>query len=404
MLEYHDSKLGRFVFLDNAIAMGNIAINSRISTDDLKYLMADLQIEHGWSDEELNERVAAIRKYSLAYRREKSQQSSIDKWKEALASDEAVIRSLVAINKQFPEITSKDKDSTVRLLTLQSIMNDSEELDLREHDWIHELVDDESESVRVLIANLGIDEHLDTLIHDNSERVRERIALNGFSERIATLITDPSAKVRRAIAYSMPKSMYHRLINDKDSVVRYLVARHGTDEDRDALMDDDIVIKAAIVCSGDDEQRKQLYATIPSLAADEQMLLKEAFAKANYNVAELACDKDPIVRLAVAKYSSPSSIEKTSLAYSENVMIRRILAERGVCLDILAHDPNVVIRCKVAEVGSVKHLELLLQDPMAAVRLEVIKREYKLLTFLEDSDITVKLAGIERISAIGTGC
>ena len=120
---------------------------------------------------------------------------------ESMAEDETwQIRSLVALNGKYPKKFATDDFLSVRLATLQSLINDRSRGVLREDDsWVELLVEDPSARVRALVAEVGLEQHLDLLVSDKSATVRARVASFGSDKHRLLLASDKNSKVRLSV-------------------------------------------------------------------------------------------------------------------------------------------------------------------------------------------------------------
>lgn len=125
-----------------------------------------------------------------------------------LAGDKRV-RIALAKNGYFLNELSRDKDFSVRMEVLK-----------KGFDSLC-FLDDESEEVRALLADMGV--CLDILYKDQSPLVREHCARNGA--HLKELSMDKHPNVRAAVASkSKDKRLLKRLVGDEDRWVGYIAS------------------------------------------------------------------------------------------------------------------------------------------------------------------------------------
>lgn len=113
------------------------------------------------------------------------------------------LRALVALNGKHPEKTSKDPVVAVRVCTVQSLLNDrTRNADRSDVDWLDAMIDDESWSVREMVALYGKREHLDTLVNDKNGCVRMAVGTHGIKEHLDILANDENPNVRQIVRQS----------------------------------------------------------------------------------------------------------------------------------------------------------------------------------------------------------
>lgn len=351
------NKKPEFVILGYAVCINQVFIDLR--DDDCFKSLKDIA---GWGKRDVN--FAKISINSALEENINSWGKSEQDYDKVLASDEWKLHAMLAINGKYPEITSKNKDSTVRCMTVEQLIKDNGDEKVRDEQWLDAMVNDEDSEVRALVAQYGKPEHLDVLVNDRFDDVRWVVAQRGLNRHLDTLVNDTSERVRRVVATLGTEEHRNALLNDNSNYVRYIVAVQGTDEQRDKL----------------------------SVNANE--LVKRGFAVANYHVAELACDESYIVRLGVAQHSSRDLVKTTDLVFDKNFAVRFALAERGLFLDHLAKDSDARIRREVVKHGG-DVLFSMADDSSAEVRAAVASQGCSLEKLAHDRSSMVRQAALD---------
>ena len=228
---------------------------------------------------------------------------------------DVIIRAAVALNGKYAEKLSNDEQYLVRLNTILSLSNDKSRGVKRDDSFIHYMIKDPIVVVRVALASYGNEEQLNELIKDDYLAVRLAVAKHNHSHHLASLIDDESCSVRQWIAANGTIAQAQKLASDSSVYVRKVVASRSAELDP---------------------------ATLGALATDSVNDIRQA-------VAEFA----------------PTDIA-SQLVTDTDMMVRVLLARRGIALETLKSDESANVRSEVAKAGYA--LDELAQDASAEVR------------------------------------
>lgn len=91
---------------------------------------------------------------------------------------------------------------------------------------------------RMLVAELGVDQHRNGLVHDVDWGVRRVLAQFGTKEHKDILVHDKDSDVRMVVAKYGDDEHRDILVNDESADVRVVVAQYGNDEHKKLLVND----------------------------------------------------------------------------------------------------------------------------------------------------------------------
>ena len=132
--------------------------------------------------------------------------------------------------------------------------NDSEQMMAAWYMDVEDLskyLDHYNTSVRTIIANRGLDKHLDVLVKDKNSYVRAAVAERGRDKDLDILVHDDDWLVRKAVAKHGRDKDLDILVKDKHENVRITVARQGRSQDLDILVKDECcLVRVAVAEKG----------------------------------------------------------------------------------------------------------------------------------------------------------
>lgn len=106
-------------------------------------------------------------------------------------------------------------------------------------------------SVRTIIANRGLDKHLDVLVKDKNSYVRAAVAERGRDKDLDILIKDLNDIVLLTVIEQCRPQDLDVFVHSSNPYIRMKVAQQGRDKDLDILVNDDnYVVRAAVAAQG----------------------------------------------------------------------------------------------------------------------------------------------------------
>jgi len=293
--------------------------------------------------------------------------------------------------------------------------NDSEQMMAAWYMDVEDLskyLDHHNISVRTIIANRGLDKHLDVLAKDKNSYVRAAVAERGRDKDLDILINDPHVKVvLTVIEQCRPQDLdvfvhssnpYIRmkvaqqgrykdldiLVKDKNNDVREIVAEIGRPQDLDILTkDNDENVRAAVAKHGRDftinlglikkvricevELDGTIIKSNRKYVSNKITIVKEI----DYSIFKVT-SKNSYHRMMVVHYGTDEDLD--ILVTDESSHVRSTVAFQGRTkdLDILVNDDAYVVRAAVAMQGRPQDLNVLVNDDDYIVRMVVATRKH----------------------------
>ena len=117
-------------------------------------------------------------------------------YRAAFNSHDPKIRGLVAKNGEYLAELSKDTDPAVRLMTVEYLIDNANEIDNINTDYLDVMVKDKDVAIRSMLAKLGIVVFNDILVKDPSVLIRGQVAKHGNDEQRKLLETQKNGYIQ----------------------------------------------------------------------------------------------------------------------------------------------------------------------------------------------------------------
>ena len=191
---------------------------------------------------------------------------------ESINKRENLVHKFEILNEIDYRIFKTNKDIKYKMLNLMFNHNPSD-LDV--------LVNDDSKTVRSLVAEFGDKKHLDVLVNDKDARVRVSVAKRNMDEYLDRLVYDENPTVREAVSDTRKKKYLEILKNDPDSFVRNNV-------------DEILNCKKELNITYNKNADASFY---PVIKSNDLFYVRDAIENVMFNIiSELTEHKDPVVR------------------------------------------------------------------------------------------------------------
>lgn len=207
--------------------------------------------------------------------------------------------------------------------------------------YYEQAVNSQDENLRAMAALNGV--HPEVFSKDNAEWVR-KCAIDGLimlrslgdtdidDSWVNALLSDDSKQVRQSVALLGKPEHLDVLVNDPEPVVRKAVAQTTTSKEHlNKLVNDEFIVRLAVVAN-------ESFTDFELLIRDDDGDIKRtAIERQSNHERQLALRVDPD--------------KADELLQSMNVEVRKILAMRGIGLDVLVNDDSETVRLAVAYRG-----------------------------------------------------